>query len=469
MSNNSANVEKEVLRIALPSVEIPPPESSSDQADKQTIAGLIFEPVVELRDCHPVPALAESWTITEDGRRWTMDLAKDRHFHDGGLCTAQDVKAACERLLGAEGPFEMEGPYVPYLSQLDVQIESAHRISFESDRPMGYLPEILSGVMVGETATGSVANGTGPYRVADYIDGQELTLVQTDRTKGRYPRIQIVAIQAAEERLRALRSGAVHVASALESLGRSVDPQGISIHETVNTLSVTGFCNGFHRPFADPLARLGINLAVDVNSIIREIWSGMAIPATTVVSPNHLGYPAHLTPHPYDPEAARRLFDKVDMPSVLQIRTPHTVPDRALEVANMIAQYLSNIGIDANIDDQENRPLYAREVGAKEIGHLGIFDSSPRSTYRVMWEKISSKARGLWWQGVTDDRADELIDDAALAFESRDRDLAYAKALCWLHENPHWLYLYHPIKLWGRDPSVQGITMDAGGMFRILD
>ncbi len=469
LTTAASDPRTDTLRIAQPAVEIPLPESASDQAEKQTIAALIYEPLVTLRNCHPEPGLAESWTVEDDGRRWIFHLRENAQFHDGRACTAEDVLYACRRLMDAEGPFEMEGPYVPYFGALHLEATDRHTVTMVSEEPMSYIPEVCAGVVVGEgPGLGTLPVGTGPYRVEAYTPGDSLTLVATDSAGDRrYPRIVIQQVEEPEDRLRAIQSGEVDLATGLETLPHPVDLSGLTARKSLNTLSVTGFFNGFSEPFKDSRARLAINLAVDVGAIIDEVWGGMAVPAATIVSPNHLGYPQGLVPHPYDPVAATRLLENVEMPSVLEVRTPHIIPDRALQVTEMIVDQLGAIGVRLRVDDQEDRPKYAQEVGSKHIGHLSIFDSSPLSTYRVMWEKISSRARGLWWQGVVDETADILIEEAARAHEPNDQEVAYGEALSWLHENPPWLYLYHPIKLWAHKTHVSGVEMDAGGMLRL--
>ena len=206
---------------------------------------------------------------------------------------------------------------------------------------------------------------------------------------------------------------------------------------------------------------------VDVDAIIDSVWPGLAEPAATVVSPFHFGFSDALRPHGYDPERARELFNACDMPEELVLRTPLVIPDRAPQVAAMIQEQLSRIGIRVRIGREADRPKYAMDTSQKRIGHLALFDSSPLSTYRVLQEKISSQTQGLWWQGVKDSKADQLIGAAHLSVDNNKRREAYSRCLSWLHENPHWLYLYHPVKLYAHRAELSGVEVDHAGLIRL--
>jgi len=112
------------------------------------------------------------------------------------------------------------------------------------------------------------------------------------------------------------------------------------------------------------------------------------------------------------------------------------------------------VGLEVHVDTQPDRPEYAREVSQKQIRDLSLFDSSPWSTFRVLTEKVSSDEGGLWWQGVHDRQVDALIGLAHRLVEPEPRLKAYQQCLTWLRHNPHWLYLYHPVRLFGCHPEV---------------
>src|SRR5438128_2889942 len=54
------------------------------------------------------PSLAESWTMSKDGRTWDFVLRKGTRFHNGDPVTGEDVKFSFERYKGAGAPLFRE-------------------------------------------------------------------------------------------------------------------------------------------------------------------------------------------------------------------------------------------------------------------------------------------------------------------------------------------------------------------------
>ena len=408
------------LRIAQSQVNLLQPEFTTDQPDLQTILALVYEPLMQWRSGRVAPGLVASWEVQEDGRSWLLTLRDDVRFHDGSLCTNQDVVHSLERMREAGGAFGMGGVYSPYLEPLNFEPIGTMQLLVKSSSPTGDLADIFAAVYVGkQTDAAEPPLGTGPFRLEEYVESELLRLSSVDGPvqNSQSSELTILQIPSASDRYTALLNNQVDLATGLELMPSIPENDGLTWRRSTNTLSVTAFLNGYEKPFSEPQARLAINLAVDVDSIIDSVWPGLAEPAATVVSPFHFGFSDGLRPHPYDPERARELFDACDMPQELVLRTPLVIPDRAPQVAAMIQEQLSRIGIRVRIEREEDRPKYAMDTSQKRIGHLALFDSSPLSTYRVLQEKISSQTQGLWWQGVKDSKADQLISAAHLTLD----------------------------------------------------
>ena len=109
-----------------------------------------------------------------------------------------------------------------------------------------------------------------------------------------------------------------------------------------------------------------------------------------------------------------------------------------------------------------------RARSATEVGDLAIFDSSPHSTFRVLNDKISSTVQGQWWQGFDDPGLEPMIAEANRTMEVEARARAYARCLRRLHDNPPWLYRFHPVEAFAARPDVPPLALDHRGVLALV-
>jgi peptide/nickel transport system substrate-binding protein len=458
------------LTLALERVEFIPAGRVSDDTSILTLRLLVFEPLCTWRDGRIEPGLLAAWAHEADGRAWQFALRSGATFHDGSPCTAEDVAEAIHAHLRGIDGFGMAGPYARYLAGARITPEGPGMLSISTPEPFGDLPEILAEFFVVRAgADGAPTLGTGPYRVLDHSPRSHALLEAVDRT--RTPaRIRLVAEPDAGARQRMVSDG---TADAAKNLERLPDPShrdaALRWGHATNTLSVMAYLECRRGAFVNPAARRAANLAVDVPAIIDSVFHGLGVPASTIVSPFHLGHrEAALSPIPHDPAAARALFDQAGATGELLIRMPLHLPERAPQVAEMIAHDLARAGIPARIQPEPDRPDYARQVGRGHIGDIALFDSSPHSTFRVLNDKISSAVQGLWWQGFDDPPLEPLIAEANRTMDHVARAQAYARCLRRLHDNPPWLYLFHPVEAFAARPDTPALTLDHRGVLGLV-
>lgn len=457
------------LTIALEKVDFLPPERVTDDTSILTLKHLVYEPLLHWADGTVAPGLFSRWQHTADGRRWQFFIRPNAHFHDGVACTSEHVIAYITALLGAVDTFGMKWSYARYFAAARLTPGPNNSVVVENPDPIADVLDIFSEFFPCRPAPdGAPPAGTGPFRVTEFTAGKEATLVRVS-PEGALSTIIAHAVPSADERYRLVQSGAADAALNLQHMNRRPDfHDGLVWGQAVNTLSVMYYLNCLTGPFATPGARLAANHAIDAQAIIDEVFHGLGVPSSTVVSPFHLGArSAGVSPIAHDLARAKSLVDQAGGPAAITLRTPTYMPHHAVAVSDMVAAALRRIGFDVTIDVADDRPEYARQVGRRQIGDLAIFDSSPHSTYRVLNDKISSAVKAVWWQGFDDPQVETMILAANHAVDDGAREAAYGRCLRRLNANPPWLFLFHPIHLFAARPAVSGLSLDHKGVLRL--
>ena len=453
------------LNLALEKISFLPPTRVTDDTSVLSLKNLVMEPLLRWNRGLAEPALLSSWTHADDGRRWRFTVRPGARFHDGRPFVAADVVSFVDGILGAVDTFGMKWSYARYLRNTRVWAPDDTTVEVVDPDPIADILDIFCEFYICRLdGDGQPVIGTGPYRVRTLRPGESATLERVRAGSGP-DRIEVVADPSAEARLDRLKSGAVDVALNLERVDGRIefDPRW-RWGRCANTLSVMFYLNCSAGVFRSPDARLAANLAVDKDALIRDVFDGLAIPASTIVSPFHLGMAdGALAPVPYAPDQARALLDGIGGGGRILLRTPTHMPERAPQISAHVAASLRDVGFTVDVETEHDRPEYARQVGAKRIGDLAIFDSSPQSTFRVLDDKVSSRSRAVWWQGYDDPQADDLIAAAGAAVSPGEREAAYARCLARLRANPPWLYLVHPVHVFAAAPAVGDVTIDPRG------
>jgi peptide/nickel transport system substrate-binding protein len=457
------------LTISLEKVDFLPPTRVTDDTSVLTLKNLVFEPLLKWVDGFVRPALFDGWTHSPDGREWRFTIRKGAVFHDGKPCVADDVLAFIEGILEAVDTFGMKWSYARYLKNARITAEARNIVRVENPKPIADILDIFSEFYLCRLdAAGRPILGTGRYRVVEFEPLNRAVLERVRDEPGPLV-ITVLAEKHADARHAQLKDGLVDAALNLERVeGQLAFDDAFQWGKAVNTLSVMYYLNCNEGIFRSANARLAVNHAVDTVAMAQQIFHGLAVPSSSIVSPFHLGMAkADLTPIAYDPEKAKRLLDGVETGGRIRLRTPTYMPERAPEMSRFVAEALEAVGLAVDIETEPDRPEYARQIGRKEMGDMAIFDSSPHSTYRILNDKISSEIKAVWWQGYDDAETEMLIKTANRAVGDAEREAAYARCLTRLHQAPPWLYLVHPVDVFAARKGIGGLSIDHKGTLNI--
>ena len=458
---------KGTVTIAQGRLRLVDPHDCTDVKGERSIHEAIFDALVTRgRDLSIVPGLARSWEVSPDGRTWTFFLQEGVQFHNGERFDSEVVKFSIERMARPEMGAALGAPsvYAQYLEGVRIKIVDEYTIQLTTESPNADLLDILvDGYMLPPQAVQKMGDdfkhnpvGTGAFRFAEWVPGERVVAEANESYFRGAPNVKRVAwklIPDSTERVQELKSGRADVISRVEpgDAEEIAAAEGIHVVKLRGTTSIIYLFNCARGPFRQAKVRQAVNFAVDKTGIINSVLHGAGYVLSGFVGPWHFGFDGEVKPYPYDPVKASELLAEAGYADGLNITmdSPTSSPAEAMQLSELIAGQLEEVGIHTDLNVTTDRAIYANKVSRKEIGDMCCFDSSPLSTYRVLREKISSRFKGAWWQGFENEQIDELIDMGNQTVDDKKREEVYRQCFRLIHDDAPWLFLYNPQNIFG--------------------
>jgi len=252
--------------------------------DARFVWSQIYETLVRLDpDLKLIPGLAESWDVDDSGRVWTFHLREGVKFHNGTPFNADAVVYSYG-----------ERANVTKAKTLQLEkIEAAddYTVRFTCVRPIPlptYLTHVAwpiaspSSIDAQGNFTGPV--GTGPFKLAQQLKGQEIKLVRNDDYWGEKSRLEQVVFKVipdASTRMIALTSGDIDMSIKVpESEVKVLEKDAsITVHRKLSTFTDFLQFNCARPPFDDVKVRKAVAYAIDSESIVKNILDGIGVAA----------------------------------------------------------------------------------------------------------------------------------------------------------------------------------------------
>src|SRR5437762_129315 len=334
------------------------------------------------------PCLAESWTMSKDGRTWEFVIRKGARFHNGDPVTAEDVKFSFERYKGAAAPLFKD-------RVREVQVVDATHVRFQLQEPwpdfMTFYGTSASGAAyvvpkkyvekVGEDAYRKAPIGAGPYKFVSFQPGVELVLEAFDGYWRKLPSVKRLVFRSIPDettRAAALKKGDVDVVYFING------PVAEDVRRTPGLTLVPTRTNGVlwlefpeqwdaKSPWADRRVRLAASLAIDRQAINQAESLGFSGPTGNLV-PRHQEFALPIDPHPYDPKRAKALLAEAGYPNGFDGGELAPYPPYS-GMGEAIANYLVAVGIKVRVRTMERAALLSawrdRKIRSLFIGATG--------------------------------------------------------------------------------------------------
>ncbi|CAA9231867.1 MAG: Oligopeptide ABC transporter, periplasmic oligopeptide-binding protein OppA [uncultured Acetobacteraceae bacterium] len=444
------------------------------------------------------PGLAESWTVSEDGKLYTFKLRRGVTFCDGKPFTARDVAYTVTRWAdpATRSPVRWRAGPVKEVRAVD-----DHTVEYELNEPYGellYQLTLFFGSMVDQATVEKLGqnhgvqgfNGTGPYCWASWTPRQELVMTRHPNYNWGPPiyqnpspqveRIVWRVVPEANTRLAGLQTGQGDVTQyipyfALPQL-RAVPSVKLSKQENYFWDHFMGF--KVDKPVVnDPAVRRAVNLAVNRAAIAQAAFFGAATPADAYLNPNVAGFDpeaAKMVPS-FNPDEARKVLDEAGWkpgPDGVRVKDGQRASFVVYAISTQIARVqseaiqadLRRVGVEMRIQLWDATvawgKLATQEFDAFFMSYPYIsatdafalyFDSRNRPTpNRMNW---------------VDPETDRLLAEAKTALDPAVRERAIAGAQRRVSEANVWLPLARE-QLWvASGPRVEGVR--AHGIYGI--
>lgn len=322
-----------------------------------------------------VPVLAESLPeVSEDGLSYTFTLREGVSFHSGNPLTADDVVDSLSATLvaGVIG------------TDATVTAPDERTIVIELSAPNSQLLWQLANRpgLIFETAyegsLASTANGTGPYLLDSWKQGDSIAFVANPDYWGDAPAIERVVwryIPDGNAAVNAALDGDVDVLAPIApSLAEQLEGKaGFTIENAASTDVFTLGYNSAKAPLDDVRVRTALSKAIDSDAIIEAFYGdGKALGGPiTDLEP---AYEDLSGVNAYDPDGAKALLAEAGVEDLTLTLTVPSFYDQA-PVDQIVTQF-AEIGVTLEVDAVEFGAWLSDVYTAPEDGSPRDFDLS---------------------------------------------------------------------------------------------
>lgn len=270
---------------------------------------LIYEPLVsyDLELKNLLPAAANSYEISPDGKEITFKLSPDASFFNGDPLTAETVKRSMER----------HKQISPYGSDFDpikeIIAKDPQPLVLKLSSPAAFLWPVLASIYggvndvakaeeIGKEAYNRSAVGNGPYYVEEWVQGSHITLLKNPKYKtnntvvenrgpAKIDKVTVRFIPESFTRVNEIKSGNVDIVinvptESVEELQNNPDIQLFKYLQTgIDYISI----NTKAAPLNDVRVRKAIALAINKDEL-NKVLNNTVLPKYGLLSPAQLCY-----------------------------------------------------------------------------------------------------------------------------------------------------------------------------------
>jgi len=442
-----------------------------------------------------VPALAESWEISDDGLTYTFHLRSGVLFHDGTPLTAEAVAFSLERTIKEDHPLYGTATwgYSPVwlggIADTEALDDLTLRVTLEQPDASFLAKLTLPGSLIISPAAASADPqnfarnpvGTGPFVFDHWEAGSNIVLKRFEDYWGDLDQpLEVVYRWIAEDqaRLAALLAGE---ADLIVPVPADFVPL-LNANPSVTVLQQPGIhiwylgLNTERGPTADVNVRKALAHAIDRTQITDHILNGTAILADSPLVPDSWAYEENVTRYEYDVERARELLaqagwtdsdgdgllDKDGEVLTLSFWMPASGSgmQKPVEMSTFIADEWRELGIRIETQVLE----WGSYLQSLRSGEFHVFANSfmpetvdPDVTFSFLYASSSIPSPNR--MRFSDPRVDELIELGRTTIDQAARAEYYREALRIITDQAPTILIDHDVQTVATRAGIEGIQL----------
>lgn len=430
---------------------------ATDNVSKEVIQNLQEGLVQQNADSKAQPAMAESWSISADGKTYTFHLKSDLKWSDGQLLTAQQFVDSWERLLNPKtaaeyayflfdliGAEEYQKGTLKDFTKVGVKAPDAKTLIVQLKRPVAYwifVPSfwvtfpIRKDVIAQHgdkwTEAGNLVSN-GPYILKEWQHESRILLeknphyAHTPETQDMPGRAEFRVVKEDSTAVALFQSGDMDIV-------RNLPPVQVSALASLKEFVASPYFRGYYVGFnlKDPIVsdlkvRRALAYAIDRNELNSiKALDPRITPAKSWIPPGMVGF-SEARGLDFNPELAKKLWSELSKkPQTIELWFDQQEFNKIV-AENLQAQWKRVLGIDVQLSNQEWK-VYLKTLRTKApaLWRMGWGADYPDPD---TFMNLFTCASGNNFSGMCNKSFDTLIQQASSRGSDGERQSAYDKA-----------------------------------------
>ncbi len=341
------------------------PTTASAAAIGEVVHLNIFEGLTKIQmDGSVVPLLAESWSVTPDGKVYTFKLRAGLKFSDGSPLEAEAVKFSFDRARAPNSTNKAKKAVWDNVASVTAHDARTVILSLNNaDASMPFrLGENTAVILHPKTAAQAATQpvGSGPFVLQSWNKGSAITLAKWDGYRNaaqvKLKRVTFRFINDSAAQVAALLAGDIDGMprfGAFQALGQFRSNPRFVVEEGSTAGKGLLAINNRKKPFDDVRVRRALSHAIDRKAFIDGAQEGLGRPIGSHFTPTDAGYLDLTSRYPHDVERAKALLREAGVTTPLNVTLTLPPPPYARKGGEIVAAQLAKVGINAKIENVE--------------------------------------------------------------------------------------------------------------------